>query len=112
MARKRNLSPANLDVTARITAAANQNPAGLGTFSCNPPLAARVLQPIWLSRPRKSCSVCTESETAEESRTHRKNTTGAFLVAAKAAAEPLSGLNFPKTDGFSRKCCSSAATRF
>ena len=43
---------------------------------------------------------------------HRKNTTGAFLVAAKAVAEPLSGLNFPKTDGFSRKCCSSAATRF
>lgn len=48
----------------------------------------------------------------EENYAQRKNTTGAFLVAVKAVAELLSGLNPPNTDGFSRKCCSSAATRF
>ncbi len=42
----------------------------------------------------------------------RKNTSGALSGTANGAADFGSGLNFLKTDGFLRKCRSSASTRF
>src|SRR5271169_2694363 len=40
------------------------------------------------------------------------NTSGAPFGTENAVADFGSGLNFPKTEGFLRKCCSRASTRF